>query len=259
MNTTAYTNGIGNDSGSLFIGRYETASQRLNGSLDDVRVYNYARTPAQVAWDYNRGGPVGLWKLDECTGTTAYDASGKGNNGTITIAGSGSQTTAGNCVTTDTAAAWYNGRNGKFNSSLNFDGTDDFVNIDGIAADIQSGSATIAFWFQPAATFNSANTQNQYLFELGDTTSTNDLTIRLDEITGGVNFYHLDSGGTLRSLISTQTSWTGGTWYHVVGTLEVNVIKKLYIKLYINGPRSGDRPLGLHEPQKNERLNPNKG
>ena len=29
-------------------------------------------------------GLVGYWKLDEGTGTTAYDSSGYGNNGTLT-------------------------------------------------------------------------------------------------------------------------------------------------------------------------------
>jgi Concanavalin A-like lectin/glucanases superfamily len=121
--------GMSNTGKSVEIGSYNAGLNNLNGKIDDVRIYNYALTPAQIAWDYNRGGPVGWWKFDECTSTTAYDLSGKGNNGTITIGATGSQTAVGNCVTTDTAAAWYNGRNGKFNSSLNFDGTDDYVQI----------------------------------------------------------------------------------------------------------------------------------
>jgi hypothetical protein len=68
-----------------------------------------------------------LWKFDECTGTTAYDLSGQGNNGTITIGGTGSQTSAGNCATVDTTTAWYNGKDGKYNSSLAFDGVNDYV------------------------------------------------------------------------------------------------------------------------------------
>jgi len=117
---------------TFFIGLNRPASatavtmSRYKGQLDDVRIYNYARTPTQSAWDYNHGGPIGLWKFDECTGNTAYDASGKGNNGTITLA-AGSQTTAGNCATVDTATAWYNGKDGKYNSSLSFDGNDDYI------------------------------------------------------------------------------------------------------------------------------------
>ena len=96
------------------------------GFLDQVRIYNYARTPAQIAWDYNRGGPVGWWKMDECQGGTANDSSGNGNNGTITIGSLGSQSSLGTCAAS-AATAWYNGVTGKYNSSLNFDGTDDYV------------------------------------------------------------------------------------------------------------------------------------
>jgi hypothetical protein len=136
-NSTAYSSGLFNGSAHAAIGESFNAGvpggNSFPGKLDDIKIYNYARSSAQVAWDYNRGGPVGLWKFDECTGSTAYDLSGQGNNGTITIGASGSQTTAGNCVTTDAAAAWYNGKDGKYNSSLGFDGTDDYVEVTDIA------------------------------------------------------------------------------------------------------------------------------
>jgi len=98
----------------------------FNGSIDNVKIYNYARTPAQVAYDYNRGAPIGWWKLDECQGETIYDSSGNGNNGTWSGSG-GEQTSIGTC--TNTGTAWGDGVNGKFNGSLNFDTTDDFVRV----------------------------------------------------------------------------------------------------------------------------------
>ena len=55
----------------------------FNGKMDQVRAYNYARTPAQVAWDYNRGGPIGWWKFDERSGSTANDSSGNSNTGSL--------------------------------------------------------------------------------------------------------------------------------------------------------------------------------
>ncbi|MBU2632848.1 LamG domain-containing protein, partial [Patescibacteria group bacterium] len=103
------------------------ASQVFTGLIDQVRVFNYIRTPAQIAWEYNQGKPIAHWKLDECQGLTANDVSGNGNTGTITIGGSGTQTSAGTCQTSSTA--WYNGAAGKFNASLNFDGTDDYTGI----------------------------------------------------------------------------------------------------------------------------------
>ena len=104
----------------------------LNGIVDDVRVYDYARTPAQVAWEFNKGAPVAQYKLDECEGTTAYNSVRTfndipaGNNGTIYI-GSGGEDTVGTCTTSSTS--WYNGASGKRGASLDFDGTDDYVAI----------------------------------------------------------------------------------------------------------------------------------
>ncbi len=111
---------------NLDIGRTQDTNY-LEGKIDHVRLYDYALTQAQVAWDYNRGRPVGWWKFDECLGTTAHDVSGNSNNGTITIGGTGDNSSAGNCSTVNTATAWYNGRTGKFNSALSFDGVDDYV------------------------------------------------------------------------------------------------------------------------------------
>jgi hypothetical protein len=41
----------------------------------------------------------------------------------------GSNTSSGTCTSGSTSEAWANGATGKFNSSLDFDGTDDYVLI----------------------------------------------------------------------------------------------------------------------------------
>jgi len=104
-----------------------THGEKLTGKIDDVKIYNYARTPAQVAYDYNKGAPVGWWKLDECQRPIINDSSGIGNTGSINIGPSGTQSSAGTCTTSGTA--WGNGASGYTNSSLNFDGIDDYVNF----------------------------------------------------------------------------------------------------------------------------------
>lgn len=104
----------------------------FGGKIDNVRWYNYARTPAQVAWDYNRGKPVAWYQLDECKGTTVYSRNDPYNpalNGNIGIGSSGSQTSAGTCNSGTSTEAWNNGTNGKFGGSLNLDGVDDWVTI----------------------------------------------------------------------------------------------------------------------------------
>ena len=106
-----------------------TRTDYFEGQVDDITIYNYRLTPAQVAWNYNQGKPIGHWKLNECQGNTAYDSGTGGNNGTITIGGTGDNQTAGTCSSGTGTEAWNNGTNGKVNASLDFDGTDDHLDV----------------------------------------------------------------------------------------------------------------------------------
>ena len=61
----------------------------FNGAIDEVRIWNYARSTAQIASARNREIPVasgllGRWGLNEGSGTTATDSSGSHVNGVIT-------------------------------------------------------------------------------------------------------------------------------------------------------------------------------
>lgn len=117
----------------------------FNGQIDDVKIYNYARTPAQIAYDYNRGEPIAHWKFDECEGNAANDSSGNGNTGTITIGGSGSQNSIGTCATT---GAWTNGATGKFNSAFSFDGNDDKIEFSNAALIGTSTNFSLSAWIK---------------------------------------------------------------------------------------------------------------
>ena len=44
------------------------STQQYQGKIDQVKLFNYARTQAQIAYDYNRGGPIAHYKFDECRG-----------------------------------------------------------------------------------------------------------------------------------------------------------------------------------------------
>ena len=141
--------------------------QQLNGLIDDVKIYNYARSPAQIAYDYNRGAPVGYWKMDECQGTAIHDSSGNNNTGTLTNA------TPGTC-TTSADTAWYNGRNGKYNSSLDFDGSDDYVEISNNANFNITSEITLSAWIKTTdaqgtviAKNNITSPWNGYLLNVG--------------------------------------------------------------------------------------------
>ncbi|MFA6185458.1 MAG: DUF2341 domain-containing protein [Candidatus Shapirobacteria bacterium] len=192
----------------------------FNGKIDHVKIYDYARTPAQIAYDYNKGAPVGWWKLDDCQGLTAFDSSGLGNNGAISIGPSGTQNSAGTCQI-GTSAAWTNGATGKINSSLNFDGNDDYISTSYISG-IQS-FITISAWIKPNALTSTYEISNQGQWDGGPWTGW-----RFRQINNYINFKLGDntsnayeaSGGTLIQ----------NSWQHVVGIWDGS-----YIRLYING------------------------
>ncbi|MEM4134511.1 MAG: LamG-like jellyroll fold domain-containing protein, partial [Candidatus Micrarchaeia archaeon] len=198
--------------GSMNLSPYEW----FKGLIDNFKIYNYARTPAQIAWDYNRGAPIAHWKFDECQGTTAYDSSGNNNNGTITIGASGSQTSAGTCTS---SGAWYNGVNGKFNASLNFDGTDDYVatgNIALITADSQNYSnVSWAAWVKA--------TNNQ----TGKTLIHKGGEFRLYTDSNGYPTCQVGDTGNTAVYSSTLPN---NTWSHLICTYDGS-----NIKLYLNG------------------------
>jgi hypothetical protein len=120
------------------------ASNQIN--LDQIQYYNYARSPAQIALDYNRGAPIGWWKMDECQGAVIGDWSGNGRNGTLNIGASGSQNSIGTC-NIGTSAAWTNGAVGKINSAISLDGNDDFIQS-GTNPITGSNPFTLAAWMK---------------------------------------------------------------------------------------------------------------
>jgi hypothetical protein len=125
-NTSFYIGGTGYD---------------FTGKIDSIRFYKYLRSPAQIAWDYNRGAPVAHWKFDECQGTTANDSTGNSVSGTLSVGNSAPQTTVGTCTDGLSTSAWYNGRSGKYSASLNFDGVDDWIDMGTpTALDFSTGS-----------------------------------------------------------------------------------------------------------------------
>ncbi len=179
----------------------------FSGKIDELKVYNYARTPAQVAYDYNRGAPVAQWKLDECQDSTANDSSGFGNSGAITIGGTGTQTSVGTCGTSSTA--WGNGSTGRFGGSLNFDGTDDYV-ADTTLSHSLSADMTLSGWFKaPSAPSSTQRRMFTLAASAGD-------GVQLCMATNGT--VGIDNTGGPTSNVFTSSSKANGSWHHAVVT-----------------------------------------
>ncbi len=78
----------------------------FQGQIDEARIWNSARSQSQIQSTMNTeigatAGLVGLWHMNEGSGTTTADASGGGNTGTLTA---GPTWVAGFPVSSDTTA-----------------------------------------------------------------------------------------------------------------------------------------------------------
>lgn len=214
----------------------------FNGKIDQLRAYNYYRTPAQIAWEYNQGQPVAWYRLDECTGTTAYNAiknaDGKamGGNGTITIGSSGDQTSAGTCSSGTGTQAWNNGTTGKFNSSLHFDGVDDYIEIADDPMHELEFPFSITAWIKldslPSSTGDHYSIISKYK------ANTNDREWRFTVTTSSnrLNFLTSTNGSASESELS-DTSLTNdlGKWVHVAVSADASGT----ISFYRNGIYDG--------------------
>ena len=83
----------------LIMGRFPVSGATLffAGALDEVRVWNVVRTPAEIMGSYqlelsgNEPGLVGYYKFDETSGDVIIDSSSRGNDGFLGLAlGAGS-------------------------------------------------------------------------------------------------------------------------------------------------------------------------
>lgn len=248
-NTKIYINGIPNESATLgTIGNVGSLANATNfqlgrtgnsstdmwpGKMDTVRVYNYALSKEQIAWAYNRGGPIGYWKFDECQGTTAYDSSGFGNNGTITPGGA-PNTAAGSCNSNTASEMWSDGldttrgTSGKFNAGLGFDGTNDTVTVADTSI-LTPSTATISSWVR----FNqlsSTKNSDQYIVDKTDPSSPFlSYLLRVPKATDKLGACFTNASRSVACADAPDTISTG-TWYNVVG-----VYNGSNVKLYVNG------------------------
>jgi hypothetical protein len=208
------------------INRAGTISFFWPGSIDEVKIYDYARTPAQIALEYSKGAPIAHYKMDECEGTTIYNTApnfnntSPGNNGTLTI-GASDEDTVGTCSTSSTA--WGSGATGKRNASISLDGSDDYIDIGTItSAPTNASEGSITAWIK-----------------LTDTVSSNTILASADEATTTYYFHFRVSSDKLeiaqrsndtQDQITGSTSLASGIWYHVALVSDGSAYS-----LYVNG------------------------
>ncbi|MCX6819577.1 MAG: DUF2341 domain-containing protein, partial [Candidatus Aenigmarchaeota archaeon] len=178
-----------------------------------INIFNTAGnlTDYKVAIDpqlFNTTGLVGSWHFSEGTGTLAKDSSGSGNDGTLTNFNWNSQSN------------WTVGYNDT-GTGINFDGTNDYVNMPNSASLNITGNITIETWgyiksdrLNPFVSKRNGASPVNYEFNTGSNRSL------------GFHFYN----GAWRGVDTQKNVFNLSAWVHFAVTYDMS-----NIKIYVNG------------------------
>jgi len=142
----------------------------------------------------NNLGLVGYWSFNDATSTQATDFSGRGNTGTLNTFSAPATASSGWGL-------------GKFGSALVFDGSSDYVSINGVADEVTETSFAVSNWVKC-----SANGDYTVWGTNNSTASQNKTGLFID--TGG-NLYVWDGSNEAAEITGT-VSMCNNSWHHVV-------------------------------------------
>ncbi len=223
--------GSNSDSYDLIVGAARVScsnpdlySDQFIGNIDDLRIYNYARTASEITADYQAGvathvwpnretcdrdpagcmnkGLVGYWDMDEGKGLVANDKSGNGNKGTLI-----------------NGPRWVEGKNG---GAVQFDGINDYF-LTGNSPVFSVESVAIEAWVKvknltPRPSLV-GNTSTGYWMFLG---------------TNGSMYMYLNTNeGWHGAGTSATYTWTDG-WHHIVQQYDSNTQTVKYYRDGVN-------------------------
>lgn len=151
--------------------------------------------------------PVGWWKLDENTGTTANDSSGNGVTGTImgTVLGSN----------------WVAGKTG---SAFSFNGTNNYITTDSYQV-ANNNAFTVAGWIKTSSTANA-----RIYYEGSSLSSSRYMYIDVNEnVTGDAEFCIDDDSTAFGCPTVTGLNLNDGQWHHIAGVQSSKSSRTLYV------------------------------
>lgn len=204
--TNSYSSATVTSNDPTMLGCWGTLFDRyFQGSIDDVRLSEdalYTEDFAVPCPDQQiLPSTLGLWNLNEGSGTLAEDEGISGYDATIFGASWSSAEFCGNAIY--------------------LDGNDDYV---ALGTTVGNGLRTIELWFRPeeninssASNFSTLVAKEESIQNLGEFT----LSFPPSGVTGAgtLRFGLLESVSDAYYVYSNDNSWTAGKWYHVAAVV----------------------------------------
>lgn len=165
---------------------------------------------------------IAHWTFDDNEGMIAGDSSGNGHAGTLR-----------------NSPVWTDGR---FGGTLLFDGTDDYVDLDGI--DIVGPGLTIAAWIK-ASSFLPDWADNRIISRATGTGEQDHYWMLSTINSGGVKLrFRLKTNGVTNTLIAHSGNIATDTWIHVAATYDGSQMKLYKDGMVVGGmSKSGSLPM----------------
>jgi len=240
----AYTNGVAAGtatpaafniaSNDVIIGAAAASAQEFEGSIGDVKLYNVALSASQVKEIYqdskviipsnvSQTNLMGWWPLAEGAGSVCYDGSGNGRDGTMTNMD---------------AVDWLTGQTGVpqlvegYNRPMLFDGSNDYLEVPDDSSFDTTTKVSVAAWVYADPSLAAGSRGGQIVYTR-DGEKGYGLRMRNDG-SGNLEIRFSNGSGSF-SHLSGSTALSAGVWYHLCGTYDTAVGKKVYV----NGVQDG--------------------
>lgn len=198
------------NSNELLIGRYVSSTYSLNGSLDEVRIYNRALSPTEITSLYEISTPenetVGSWSFEEGAGTVTADASGNGNHGTL--------------MNSPTVTI------GKVGQAMNFNESNTYITVPDHVSLQLTTKLSFSTWVY--FTGNQANIDTVFMKN-----NSNSQYYGM-YLSGNRAWLYTPTGG----IATTPASIPSSTWTHIAMTLD-STLPNTNVKMYVNGVLNG--------------------
>jgi len=229
---------------SIGVLRRSSNTQYFDGVVDEIQLFSKSVNDLEAAYLLDRAGPVLWYKLDECSGPTINNSAPISSGGDAGLDGTATANTGNNVGTCGGTAGdmWADGATGKWNASLAFDGTDDYVETaDNDQLDFDDAvDFTLEAWINRDSF---ANDHTVIAKKTDQSNSTDGYIIYIDGTTDDVNFVASQAGGSTNThTINGLTTITSSGWYHIVVVWDDD--QPAGTTIYVNGKEDKESTSG---------------